>query len=93
MTQNRLEQFRAIILQDAKFQDQLKAVDNQASFIKVMTQISEKLGFNFTVDEIQSALASPPAEPQEISDLELSAVAGAGRHDAWTTLFGPCHVN
>lgn len=95
MAQNRLEQFRHIILQDAKIQDQLKGAADQASFLKLMTQIAEKLGFNFTAEEILSALTvDQSAGVRELSDRELAAVAGARPNDnvgdLWTTLFGPC---
>jgi predicted ribosomally synthesized peptide with nif11-like leader len=93
-----LEEFYPLILNDSTIQDQLKGATDQASFTQQLVKLGVSKGYNFTAQDVESAIyEGQQTSLQTLSEEDLAIVAG-GRPpasdghcgDLWTTLFGPC---
>ena len=99
MSQTNLTQFLSRIMNDSRLQDQLKGVTDKTGFTQTMIRLGKESGFQFSAEDVDTALIKNQANPlQELHDEDLALVAGGrppatkdGCGDAWTTLFGPCN--
>lgn len=76
-----LSQFKQQLLQDPQLLEQFKAVSSSDDFASLAVQLGNQMGYRFTVEEIQAALAEQQVAFGELSDAQLDAVAGGGDTD------------
>ena len=81
MSVKNLKNFYQFIGQNSAIRSQLDKLPDQASFIKRMVQLGAENGFEFTADELESAIADAesPLEDSLLSDEQLSSVAGGAK--------------
>ncbi len=56
MSENSLEQFRRLVLQDETLQKQLRETAGRQEFIALMLRLGAERGHGFTAEEIEEAL-------------------------------------
>jgi predicted ribosomally synthesized peptide with nif11-like leader len=56
MSENGLEQFRRLVLQDEALQKQLRETAGRQEFVELMLRLGAERGYRFTAEEIEEAL-------------------------------------
>ena len=78
MAQNDIKQFLDEIRSDAALQTQLKTQQDSHSFFDAAARLAAERGYNFSSQELKTYLTAPKGSSEELTDAELSAVAGGG---------------
>uniref|UniRef100_B8HQG9 Nif11 domain-containing protein n=1 Tax=Cyanothece sp. (strain PCC 7425 / ATCC 29141) TaxID=395961 RepID=B8HQG9_CYAP4 len=73
-----LEEFKQQVLQDSSLTEQFKGVSSPDEFVNLAVQLGQQLGYSFTADDVQAALAeqSSSISSHELSDDRLATIAG-----------------
>ncbi|EEF62894.1 Nif11-like leader peptide family natural product precursor [Pedosphaera parvula] len=56
MSRENFENFRRLVLADTALQERLRSVSDREAFRLLTVQIGKELGFDFTAEEVESAL-------------------------------------
>ncbi|HEY0003429.1 MAG TPA: Nif11-like leader peptide family natural product precursor [Pyrinomonadaceae bacterium] len=56
MSQESLDQFRLLVLEDVSLQKQLRETPDRDSFLRLMLQLGEERGYSFTAETVEQAL-------------------------------------
>ena len=56
MSEESLERFRQLVLQDPVLQARLRETDNREAFLALVVQLAETLGYQLTAEEVETAL-------------------------------------
>ncbi len=56
MSQQSLEQFRQLVLQDVTLQEQLRATTDKRQFVALVVQLSAQHGYTITVEDIEAGI-------------------------------------
>ena len=56
MSEESLERFRQLVLQDPVLQARLRETDNREAFLALVVQLAEALGYQLTAEEVETAL-------------------------------------
>lgn len=71
------------LLQNAQLQQQVKAAANLAEAIKLITIAGAEKGYSFTQESVTQVVSGLILEEQELSEMDLQAVAGG--YGCWNT--------
>lgn len=85
MSQENAQKFLATVQQDPALQDQIRNLD-AADKGEAITQLAAGLGYDFTLEELQSALADRSSDA--LDDATLEQVVGGGAFDDFTSWLG-----
>lgn len=84
-----LEQFREQVLQNPPLAEQFKAVTSLDTFVDLAVQMGRQLGYNFTAEDVKTALAQNlSSSALELNDAQLASIAGGGDTSAYACCNG-----
>ena len=79
MLKKSLEQFYQLIGKNSSLQEKLMATTDQESFVSMAVKLGQQLGYDFTSEEMNQAIATENNQSgslEQLSDTDLELVAG-----------------
>lgn len=83
MSRENLQAFYKVFRTDLKLQDQLQGITDTGEYAAKAVSLGASQGINFSVADVEAALADPTVFleeglGEELNDMELAVVAGGG---------------